>query len=75
MGTAGYEEKMKLYMAVTADRLELPVIVADSPVELARRFHTTPDIILTAIRRQTVRRGEHVRFIRVDVDDWDYTIG
>lgn len=66
---------MKLYMAVTADKFELPVIVADSPVELARRFHTTPGVILTAIRRQTVRRGERVRFIRIDVDDWDYTIG
>lgn len=62
-------------MAVTADELEQPVAVVDTPAELAAIFGTTKEKILEAIVKGTIKKVDNVKFIRVTVDDWDYTIG
>lgn len=59
--------KERLYMAVTKDRLSLPLAVAESAGELAR---------LRGVKKRTVfsgicisRRLKYPRYIVVDVDD------
>lgn len=39
----------KLYIAVTLDKYELPLAVADSPAELARLMGTTYNSVLSSI--------------------------
>ena len=40
---------MTLYMKTTKDRFELPLIVADSPKELAQKVGTTKASVLSAL--------------------------
>ena len=68
---------MTLYLAVTADELELPVYVATSAAEMARWQGVSVNAIHTAVYRYT--QGAHrkkqahpqfgVRFCRVEVED------
>ena len=56
----------KIYMAVTADRYELPVLLADSLKELGDRYGMTGRCINSYIYRGTIRRKEGVKFVRVE---------
>ena len=47
---------MKLYIAATADKYELPIIVADSAAELARLCGCHRDIIHGEIYRRAHRK-------------------
>ena len=63
---------MKLYMAVTPDRYELPLCVQDSPGELAEALGITINAVRTACApgkaaKSGARRG--YRIIRVDVNE------
>jgi len=70
-----------LYLAVTADRYELPVYVADSRKEMAEHFGTTVEKISMAVgnyNRRWGRQPDHQRkvdcpgktlFVRVEVDE------
>lgn len=56
-----------LWLAVTADELELPIIVADSSVELAEKLGTTPTAIRVRACKQKNGLKCGVRIYRIDV--------
>ena len=56
----------KLYMAVTADKYEFPLIVADTTRELARVMGVTNNAVSTAICRSIPGSLSGVRYVRVD---------
>jgi len=58
-----------VYMEVTTDELELPLIVTSNAHELARKCGITPQYLYNYITH--VRRGEiqNPRFIKVVIDD------
>ena len=58
----------KMYMAVTADRFELPVAVAESTEELGRIFGASSDTILTYISKGIINKSwaKGLKFVRVD---------
>lgn len=72
---------MTLYLAVTADKYELPLFVADSRKEMAEWYGVSGDWITTAIcnyNRAWGRNPNRIRkrsvagatlFLRVEVDD------
>ena len=59
---------MIIWMKVTNDEYELPVVVANSRAELARKLGLKPNSISTAIHRAKVT-GHRQLFIKVVVDD------
>ncbi len=62
-------KKMKLYMAVSADKYELPVVVADSLSELGSKFGISAKDVDNRIWTGAVSRKDKVRFLRVEVSD------
>lgn len=69
-----YDRIPPRYMAVTADKYELPVAVFDNIQDLSRWAHTSTATAHDAITRQTVRKkgpAAGCRFIRLPNDiDW-----
>ena len=49
---------MTLYMAVTADKYELPVVVEDSPGNLAKSLGKNKRYIIEEMSRQVHRKGK-----------------
>ena len=72
--------RMKLYLAVTPDKYELPIAVADNVVDLAKMLGKSPYTIYTAIRRNRLRGNKPVdgakfggeRFYEVDYYERTY---
>lgn len=60
---------MKVYMAVTADKYELPVAVADSPAEMARMCGMTTGSVLYAITRKHKIRKLKAVILRLEIED------
>lgn len=60
---------MKLYMGVTLDEYELPLCVAETVVELARMYRTTPSAIYTNIYNKQSGRNNGVKFIKLEWED------
>ena len=60
---------MWLYLEVTQDEYELPVRVADSVGELARKTGLKPASISSEISHRLSGRRPKSRFIRVEVED------
>ena len=58
---------MKLYLLVTQDELELPLIVADSVKELAVKCGCTENAISVGISYK--KNGGKSRFEKVEIDD------
>jgi len=60
---------MVIWMEVSKDRYELPVVVADSCAELARRCGVKKNSIFMHVSR--CRRGQirQQRFVKVEVED------
>ena len=61
--------KNVLYMAVTPDKYELPLYVADSVKELAEKFNTNQNVVLSSISH---KRGGNVtgrKFVRVRIEE------
>ena len=58
---------MKLYLLVTRDELELPLIVADSVKELAVKCGCTENAISVGINYK--KNGGKSRFVKVVVED------
>lgn len=56
-------------MAVTPDKLELPVYIADTPKELANRYGLTADNVLSQIANNMSGKTRGVKFVRVIIDD------
>ena len=59
---------MTLWMEVTMDEYELPVAVASSVEELARKIGKTTNNIYSAIYKAKVR-GYRSRYVKVEVED------
>lgn len=57
---------MKYYMAVTADRYELPMGIFGSVIEMAKSYGMTARTVSSYINRGTVRKRDKVKFIRVE---------
>lgn len=60
---------MKLYMAVTADELELPIFVSENCQELADKFQITKSNVLASISHKRSGKYSGVRFLRVDIGE------
>ena len=58
---------MKLYLLVTQDELELPLIVADSLDELSAKCGCTKNAITVGISYK--KNGGKSRFVKVVVED------
>lgn len=54
------------WMAVTADRYELPIVVAESSVELAEKLGTTPTSIRVRACKQQDGSKAGVRIYKVE---------
>lgn len=59
---------MIIWMKVTNDEYELPVAVANSRAELARKLGLKPNSISTAIHRAK-KTGHRQIFVEVVIDD------
>lgn len=58
---------MKLYMAVTADKYELPVAVEENAQMLARKYGVGKNEIYEYISRGNIRKKNGVKFVRIEV--------
>lgn len=61
---------MKLYMEITTDEYELPLIVADSVKELALKCDRTPNTIHKYFNHVKNGKIKRPRFIKVEVSDY-----
>lgn len=59
---------MKIYMAITADKYELPVGIFDGLTEMARFYNMSKSDMNTYIRRGSIRKGKE-KFIKLEVED------
>lgn len=62
---------MKYFMAVTPDKYELPLYVAESVRELAIVFKTSENAISSSIGHGLNGKKQGHKFIRVDIDKVD----
>ena len=60
--------KKRLYLKVTEDKYELPLIVCDSVHELAKREGKNDSNISSQISRN-IRLGVKSKYTRVEIDD------
>lgn len=66
---------MKLYLAITRDKYELPLAVADSPNELARMCGVKPNNVSSAISNWKSGKRRRSCFICVDIEDGEESYG
>ena len=57
-----------VYMLVTEDEYELPLMVADTAIELARRLGLRECSVMSAICKAK-KTGRKCKYVRVDWDD------
>lgn len=62
------KSKHEVYMLVTPDKYELPLMVCDTMKELARKSGTTPEKIYSAMWKAK-NRGSRTQYVRVPVDE------
>ena len=63
---------MILYLAVSADKYELPFAVEDSPMKLANRVGKSSRYVSSCIARKTrVKIGEnlYIRLIKINLEE------
>ena len=67
----GKKEKsnMHVYMAVTRDKYELPIAVADTSVELAKIMHTTDTVIRSCIYHEKTGKHKSSMYKKVIIDE------
>ena len=62
----------RLFLKVTNDKYELPLVVADSAAELAKRTGTTQTNIYSAISHTKTRGGwSCYKIVEIDEDEID----
>lgn len=61
--------KGMLYLAVTADRYELPVAVAGSVAELAEMMGASPKVISVAASRESCGRKRGYKVFKIYADE------
>lgn len=68
---------MKLYLAVTADEYELPLIVEESLGEFASKLGKSSRTVINELNRIKRGKGSYngaycgYRMVKIEVDDWD----
>lgn len=62
---------MKLYMAVTADKYELPVVVTPYPLQLAEIFDIDMDYMFQCVKRESENKRYGVKFMIIEVEEDD----
>ncbi len=62
---------MKLYLAVTADELELPIMVEESAKELGRRLGISSMCVCQRIKYGGKGKISGMRLFKVDVEKGD----
>lgn len=60
---------MKLYMAVTPDKYELPLAVADTVLELAQTVNRSASVIYSSITKNTSGKTKGMKFVKVELED------
>lgn len=60
---------MKCYMAVTADKYELPLYVADNVKDLSNKFNVSENCILSSISKEYKHSRLGRIFVKVNIDD------
>lgn len=60
---------MTLWMEVTTDDLELPLVVASSAEELARICKTNTNNIYSATSKMRRQKRKRSRFVKVEVEE------
>lgn len=60
---------MTVYVMVSKDRYELPLIVADTQVELARRAGVRANSIATLLNKHKRGLVKKTRYLCVEIDD------
>lgn len=60
---------INVYMAVTTDKYELPIAVADTVKELSELTGTSTNAISSAICKKKSGRLSGKKFIRVEIDE------
>lgn len=63
---------MKVYMKTTRDRYELPIAIADSPIELARITNDDVSTIRSALCH--VRNGTHKNSVYKEIEIGDFEL-
>ncbi|MBP1926736.1 hypothetical protein J2Z76_002606 [Sedimentibacter acidaminivorans] len=58
---------MHIYMAVTPDKLELPLAVGNTATELAKILRIKEDTIYTGISRNYSGKTKGMKFIKIDI--------
>lgn len=61
--------EMVIYMEVTQDEYELPVVIADDLAELSWRSRTTKNAIKSAISHLKSGKIKKSRFIKVEIPE------
>lgn len=60
---------MKIYMAVTADKFEFPLYIADTATQLAKIIGISRDIIYDSISKNLNGRNTGIKFVKVIIDE------
>lgn len=58
-----------IWMMVTLDKYELPLIVADSASELAKKVGVDKNTVMAAVSHVKNGRKNRSRYVKVEVDD------
>lgn len=60
---------MHVFMAVTRDKYELPIAVADTSIELAKIMNTTDTAIRSCIYREKTGKNKSCMYKKVHIED------
>lgn len=60
---------MIVYIAVTPDEYEMPLIVADNLKEMSRKSGIKKDVISSAIYHESNGKRLGIKFIKIEVDE------
>lgn len=66
----GGGDRTTVYMLVSNDKYELPLMIADSAAELSRRLHLSEGTVSSTISCDK-KRGYRCRYVKVEIDDDD----
>lgn len=61
---------MTLYMVITADKYELPVMVTEQVKDVAKMFNTSVATIHCDVSRQATKQRKY-KIVRVNLEDTD----
>lgn len=58
-----------MYMAVTTDKYELPLAVADTARELGKLLNVSGNLIHSSISKNQNGKARKMRFLKIDLTD------